>query len=416
MQMIQPVIGIFVFFLICYFLSENRRDIKYFSFLRSLITQMALAVIILQFPPIKEAFYWMGEALVGLKNATIAGTSFVFGYIGGGEHPFEVTTTKHAFIFGFQVLPMVIVISALSMLLSHWRILPFVFKGLSWVFSRLFGVSGGLGAYSAVKVFFGQTEAPLFIRAYLGQMSRGELFTVVVLGFATTSAVTIPIYATILGDLIPNIMTHLLTASIINIPAAIALSRVLIPYQNQGGSGDITMPYKFPNTIEAISKGTADGARMYLALLAMFIVFIALVSLGNKLLAFLPYIDGEAISIQRILGYIMSPLSWLMGIPWSEAKAAGTLLGIKTTLNELFAYTEMAQVYASHLSEQSRIIITYALFGFANFCSIGMVVACLGTLVPERQTEISALSMKALIVGTLASCLSGSVIAILGGF
>jgi CNT family concentrative nucleoside transporter len=351
---------------------------------------------------------------MALKEATMEGTKFVFGFIGGAEAPFEAT--GNTFIFAFQALPMIIVVSALSMLLFHWKVLPVIVKGLSWLMRKSMGIGGGLGVCSAAQVFLGQTEAPLLVRPYLKDMSRSEIFSIMCMGFATTSATIMGLYALVLEQTIPNSMVHILTASIISVPAALTLSRIVVPNTGTHTSGKLHSPYDLSGSMDAISKGTSDGTRLFINVLAMLIVFVAIVTLVNMILSQLPYIQNEPITLQRILGFIMAPVTWLMGIPWEDAITAGGLLGIKTILNEFYAFTELAKITDKEMTVHSRVIMTYALCGFANISSIGIMIGGFGSIVPEKRSEIISLSFKALIVGTLSSCLSGTIVGILWWF
>ncbi len=411
-HILQAFLGIFVFFAFCWFFSENRRHIKPLHILIGLVAQFSIAALIMHVDIVRNLFVYLSKGVIAVRDATLQGTSFVFGFVGGGPLPFEVK--GNTFVFAFQVLPMIMVVSALSMLLFYWRILPAFVKVLSWGLRKTLGIGGALGVCSAAQIFLGQTDAPLLIRPYLKSMSRSEIFSIMCMGFATTSATIMGLYALVLEQSVPQSMVHILTASIISIPAALSLSRMVVPPSNDVQTeGEIVLPYEFSGSMDAISRGTSDGIRLFINVVAMLIVFVALVALVNKGLGLLPDVMGESISLQRILGALMAPLSWLMGIPWAEAKTAGALLGIKTILNEFYAFTELAKMGDGELSVHSRVIMTYALCGFANISSIGIVIGAFGAIVPEKRAEIIGLSLKALIVGTLASCLSGSVVGIL---
>lgn len=410
-SILQAVFGILVFVVFCWIISENRKKVNYRRIGAGLIVQTAIAAIILHIPFARKLIGYMTDGVMALKNATIEGTSFVFGFLGGGALPFEVK--GNTFVFAFQTLPMVIVISALSMLLFHWKILPFIVRGISWIMKKSLGVGGALGVYSAAKVFLGQTEAPLLIRPYLKDMSRSEIFSIMCMGFATTSALIIGLYAMILDATLPHSMVHLITASIISIPAALTLSRIVVPPTSLGTEGSMVVPYEFSGPMDAVAKGTSDGVRLFINIIAMLIVFVALVSLCNRMLGLFPNFLGEPVTLQRLLGVIMSPVAWLMGISWQEAKTAGSLLGIKTILNEFYAYTQLAQIGSTGLSAHARTVMAYALCGFANISSIGIMIGGLGSIVPEKRQDILSLSFKALIVGTLASCLSATIVGIL---
>ncbi len=408
----QGILGVLCFIGFAWAISENRRGVKVLLLIKGLFLSIALAVLILKFPPMRTVFQWVGNGVTSLREATISGTSFVFGYLGGGNAPFSIETPHNMFVFAYQALPMIIVVSALSMLLFHWRILPIIVKAFSCFFKVTLGVGGALGVCSSAKMFLGQTEAPLLIRPYLNEMSRGEIFTVMTLGFATTSGSILAIYAAILGNTIPNVLTHMIAASVINIPSAILLSRIIIPYAHET-SGQTVVPYNFSSSMDALSRGTREGLSLFLNIIAMLMVFIALVTLVNIIFGCVPPFDGAPITLQRILGYVMSPVAWLMGIPWEEAGQAGSLLGIKTILNEMYAYKELSNVPAEKLSDHSRVILTYALCGFANISSIGILIGGIGGIVPEKRLEVISLGYKALISGTMASCLSGTIVGII---
>lgn len=411
----QGILGICVFLGFAWLFSENRSAIQKRDIFLGLGLQIALAVIITQFPLIRRAFESLSKGAEVLKHATQVGTQFVFGYLGGGAVPFTVLPDSGAstFIFALQALPTIMVVSALSMLLFHWQVLPAIVRVFSMALQRTLRIGGALGVVAASKVFLGNIEAPLLVRPYLKNFSRCELFTVMTCGMATTAASVMTLYTSILDGTIPNPIAHILTASIISIPAAITLSRMMIPHEGAMTSGTLVAPYKFSNWMDAVSRGTSDGLTIFLHVMAMLIVVLALVSLLNAILAVLPTIGGEAITLQRILGYIMAPITWLMGIPWGEASAAGKLLGTKTVLNEVVAFLELSKLPRSELSAHSALIMTYGLCGFANFSAIGIVIGGIGSMVPERRDEIVALGIKSVFAGTLATCMSGTLIGIL---
>jgi CNT family concentrative nucleoside transporter len=411
----QGVLGIFVFLGVAWLFSENRSGVKKRDIVLGLALQIGLAIIITQFPLIRNAFESLSKGVEVLKHSTQVGTQFVFGYLGGGAVPFAVIpdSGSSTFIFALQALPTIMVVSALSMLLFHWGVLPAVVRVFSKALQRTLRVGGALGVVAASKVFLGNLEAPLLVRPYLKNFSRCELFTVMTCGMATTAASVMALYTSILEGTISNPIAHILTASIISIPAAITLSRILIPHEGEMTSGSLVAPYRFSNWMDAISRGTADGLTIFLHVMAMLIVVLALVSLLNALLAILPNFGGEAITMQRILGYVMAPVTWLMGIPWAEAPTAGKLLGTKTVLNEVVAFLELSKIPRSELSSHSALIMTYALCGFANFSAIGIIIGGIGSMVPERRDEIVALGIKSVFAGTLATCMSGTIIGIL---
>jgi concentrative nucleoside transporter, CNT family len=408
----QACLGILVFFIFSVALSENRRRIDYKFVVLGLAVQIFLAVVITKIAFVQSSFLWISEGINKLKCATCEGTKFVFGYLGGGDVPFLMKEGASPFIFAFQPLPMVMVVSAISMLLFHWRILPIIVRGFSWALRKTLNIGGALGVCAAAKVFLGQTEAPLLIRPYLSQFTRSELFTVMTAGMATTSASIMILYGQILENTIQNPISHILTASIISIPAAITISRIIIPQTGEDTSGELVLPYHFSGAMDAISQGASDGMKLFLNIIAMLIVALALVAIANYILGTFPDFNNEAVTLQRLLGFFMAPVTWLMGIPWEEAKAAGNLLGTKTILNEVVAFIDLSNL-KSALSPHTNLIMTYALCGFANLSSIGIQIGGLGTMVPERRAEIISLGFRALIAGTIASCLTGTIMGLL---
>lgn len=414
MTILQAIFGLFIFLFFSWLLSENRKNVNLKFTVVGVFIQFILAFLILKVGIINDAFLLVSNGIGALKNATCEATKFVFGYLGGGDTPFSLCNNgTSAFIFAFQALPMLIVISAISMLLFHWRILPFLVRGFSWALQRTLNVGGALGVCSAAKVFLGQTEAPLLIRPYFTKLSRSELFSVMTAGMATTSASIMVVYSTILENTVDNPISHILTASIISIPAALTISRLMVPQEDVSASGELVNPYNFSGSMDAISQGASDGMKLYLNIIAMLIATLALVALMNTILEALPNIAGSPLTLQRIFGFIMSPVTWLMGISWKEANIAGNLLGTKTVLNEVIAFIELAALPKQVLSKHTDLIMVYALCGFANLSSIGIQIGGLGTMAPERRNEIIALGFKAVIAGTLSSCMSGTIVGIL---
>lgn len=410
------IFGILFFLFLCWVLSEKRSHINIVGMLKGLAAHITLTVLILTLAPVRSFFEWLGKGVMAVREATITGTTFMFGYLGGGAAPFDIHDPSKMFVFAFQALPMIMVVSALSMLFFHWRIIPIIVKGLSRLFKSTLNIGGALGVCSAGKIFLGQTEAPLLVKPYLAHMSRSEIFTIMCLGLATTSGTIFAIYASLLDHILPNALTHILTASIINIPAAILLARILIPQEGKDTDGSFVVPYHFNSSMDAVSRGISDGLKLFLAILAMLLVFVALVDLANRALSVIPSFDDAPLTLQRIIGYGMAPIAWFMGIPWGECITAGGLLGIKTILNELFAFTTLSGHMGDSLSQSSRVIMTYALCGFANISSIGILIGGLGGMVPEKRDLIIELGFKALLVGTLASCFSGTMVGIVSQF
>jgi CNT family concentrative nucleoside transporter len=364
-------------------------------------------------PPLEAALAALNDLVLVLQNATEAGTSFVFGYLGGGPLPFEETQPGASFVLAFRALPLIIVISALTAVLTYWRVLPWIVRGFARALEKFLGVGGAVGLGTAANVFVGMVEAPLFIRPYLAALSRSELFIIMVSGMATIAGTVLVLYATILAPVIPNAVGNLLTASLISAPAAITVALLMIPQPTASTAGALTPDRGAISTMDAITRGTRSGLELFLIVIAMLLVLVSLVFLVNALLALLPDFGGQPVSLERLLGYLMAPVCWLMGVPWSEAVTAGSLMGIKTVLNEFLAYLRLAALPDGALSDRSALIMTYALCGFANFGSLGILIGGLSTMIPERSDEVVALGVRSIVAGTLATCCTGAVVGIL---
>lgn len=409
---LQSLFGILVMLLIAWCLSENRRLLAWRTIIGGLLLQVALALLMLKQAFFKNLFLALNEGVNTLENATRAGTSFIFGYLGGGPAPFEMTHPEASFVFAFRALPLILVISALSSLLFHWRILPLLVKGFSRVLERILGIGGAVGLSAAANVFLGMVEAPLFIRPYLKEMSRAELFITMSCGMAGVAGTVMVLYASILGPVVPDAMGHILAASFISIPAAIVVSVIMVPPSGPMVSGKLVPPTVSHSSMDAISQGTEAGIKLLINIVAMLLVLMALVALVNSALGLLPPVAGHPVTLQAMLGLLMAPIVWLIGIPWNEAPTAGALMGTKTILNELVAYLDLARLSDTALSPRSRILMTYALCGFANLGSLGILIGGMSSMCPERRSEIVQLGAKTLISGTLATCLTAAVVGI----
>ncbi len=411
--MAQSALGLASFTIIAWLLSENRRRISLKGTAAGLAVQLAVAVLLVKLPASQSAFLLLNRAVSALQEATAAGTGFVFGYLGGAPLPFAETRPGAAFILAFQALPLVLVISALSALLFYWRILPFVVRGFAWALRKTLRLGGALGVVVSSNVFLGMIEAPLLIRPYLAQLTRSELFTMMSCGMAMIAGTVMVVYATVLKGVVPDPIGQLLTASLISAPASITVARLMLPESGEPTAGEVTPPAEYQSAIDAIARGTADGIRLLVNIIALLIVLVALVALVNKLLGLLPVGGMAPLTLQALLGIIMAPAAWLMGVPWHEAGTAGALLGTKIVLNEFLAYLDLAALPADALGARSKLILTFALCGFANFGSLGIMIGGLGSLAPVRRAEVVALGPRAIVSGTLASCMTGAVIGIL---
>lgn len=405
----QSVIGLIFFPVIAWLLSENRRRVRLRLVLVGIGLQVLLGLLLLKLPILRRPFEALNQVIIALEEATMAGTQVVFGYLGGGPTPFEEVTPAMSYVLAFRGLPLVLLMSALSSLLFYWKVLPHVVRGASWLLRRSLGIGGAEGVGVAANIFVGMIEAPLLIRPYLQSLTRSELFTVMTVGMATIAGTMMVLYAAILSEVVPNALGHILTASIISAPAAVVMAKIMIPETQPVTAGDVAPPTEASGTMDAITRGTFQGIQLLLSIVAMIIVLVALVQLANVILRLIPG-GGDPITLQRIFGYFMSPAMWMMGIPWSESVAAGALMGTKTVLNELIAYLDLAALPPGTLSERSRVIVMYAMCGFANPGSLGIMIGGMGSMAPERRGEIVALGVRAIIAGVLATAMTGAVV------
>jgi CNT family concentrative nucleoside transporter len=396
-------------------ISENRRAVAWKPAALAVVLSFALALPLLKVPAIKAAFALANQAVDAIAAASKAGTSFVFGFLGGGPLPFELKEPGREFVLAFQALPIVLLMSVLTTLLFYWRILPPIVRGFASLLQRTLGVGGAVGLSTAANIFVGMVEAPLFIRPYLAQLTRSELFVVMTGGMAGIAGTVLVLYATILRDVIPDVAGHLLVASVLGAPVAILIARLMVPETSDARSdGKVPEPEQVAtSTMDAIVKGTLVGLELLLSICAMLIVFVALVHLANTILGLLPFAGEIPLTLQRVLGWMMAPVCWLMGIPWSEAITAGGLMGMKTILNEFVAYIELAGLPRDALSERSRLIMLYALCGFANFGSLGIMIGGLTAMAPKRRADILSLGPKSIVSGTLSTCLIGAIVGVL---
>ncbi len=421
MLRLQSALGIFALLLIAFALAENRRAVSLRQAAIGLVATFVTAIGLLKLPVVAHAFGAINEAVGAISAATRAGSAFVFGYVGGGTLPFDVKVPGADFILAFQALPIVLVMSVLTTLLFYWRVLPPVVRGMAWLLERTLGVGGAVGLSTAANIFLGMVEAPLFVRPYLKQMTRSELFLVMTGGMAGIAGTVLVLYATLLAPLIPDAAAHFVIASVLGAPAAILVSLIMVPEtsaRRTGGTLEDPRVASDPDmevasTMDAIVKGTSAGLELLLNIVAMLLVLVALVYLVNAMLGMLPNVGGAAISLQRLLGLVMAPVCWLMGLPWDQAITAGSLMGTKTVLNELIAYVDFSKLPPDTLDPRSRLIMLYAMCGFANFASLGIMIGGLGVMAPERREEINALGVKSVVSGTLTTCLMGAVVGVL---
>jgi CNT family concentrative nucleoside transporter len=415
MQNLQSALGVFALLAIAWAISENRRAVAWKQAAIALVATFVTAVVLLKVPYAPAAFAYINRAVNAIADATRAGTSFVFGYLGGGALPFDLTSPGADFVLALQALPVLLVMSVLTTLLFYWRVLPPVVRGFSWALERTLGVGGAVGLSTATNIFVGHVEAPLFIRPYLARLTRSELFVVMTGGMAGIAGTVLVLYATMLGPIIPDAAAHLVIASVLGAPAAILVSLIMVPEtaDRQTAAALIEPEPVASSTMDAIVKGTTAGLELLLNICAILIVMVALVYLANAILGLLPDVAGSPISLQRVLGYAMAPVCWLLGIPWDQAVTAGSLMGTKTILNELIAYVDMSKLPPEAFDARSRLIMLYAMCGFANFGSLGIMIAGLTTMAPERRDDVLSLGLKSIVSGTLTTCVIGAIVGVL---
>jgi len=418
MSQIQALGGLAVFIAIAIALSEQRRIPNWRLLLAGLGLQFLFALLVFQIDFIQQILYGINQAVAAIVNATEAGTLFVFGYLGGDPgnvaYPFPVEDPGATVILAFRVLPLIMIFTVLSAILWHYRVLPVIVQAFSLILRRSLGIGGAVGLGAAANVFLGMVESPTLIRPYLKGLTRSELFILMSCGMATVAGSVMVLYSVILQDVIDNALGHVITASVISAPAAIMLAVIMVPGSKEDQNNEpINISSHYHSLMDAITRGTSDGLRLMINVAAMLVVLVALVALANSLLSLLPAIGESPVTLQRIFSLLFAPLVWLMGVPWQEAFVAGNLMGTKTVLNELLAFLDLADLPSGSLSDRSTMIMTYAICGFANFGSLGIMIAGLSGMCPERTQEIVTLAPRSLVSGTLATCMTGAVAGLL---
>jgi CNT family concentrative nucleoside transporter len=412
----QSLLGIALIPLIAWALSESRAYLPPAKVARivggTLLLQIAIAFLLLRLPWARGVLDGIGEAVFALQRATDAGTQFLFGYLAGGPAPFDIKAPENAFILAIRALPLILVLSALVQLLYHWGILQRVVGAFAILLRRFAGTGGPLGTVSAASIFLGLVEAPLMIRPYLASMQRGALFATMSVAMATIAGTVMALYAAVLQPLVPGAAGHLLAGSVMNVPAALMIARLMVPQGFDSGpvTAEIILENPPRSSMDAIAQGAAEGLKLLATVVALLLVVVALVSLANSILALIGEPLGLRLTLQRILGWIGAPIAFLLGVAWSECATAGALLGQKVVLNELIAYLEMARTAPAELSPRSGTILTYAMCSFANLGSLGILIGALTAMAPERRAEITALAPWSVLSGCLAAFLSAAVI------
>ena len=414
---VQALFGIVVFVAIAVVFSEQRTLPGWRLLVAGLGLQFLFAFAVFNLNFLQQMLSLINRGVNAVVNATESGTLFIFGYLGGDplnvDYPFSISEPGATMILAFRILPLVLMFTVLSAILWHYRVLPVIIKGFSLVLRKSLNVSGAVGFSSAANIFIGMVESPALIRPYIAVLTRSELFVVMSCGMATIAGSVMVFYSIILQGTLDDPLGHIITASVISAPAAIMIALIMVPQKRAATSEEIQLSVEYKSLMDAITKGTYDGVRLMVSVGAMLLVLVALVALLNSLFSLIPFPGDDPLTLQRLFGYVFAPLTWLMGIPWSEAQISGSLMGTKTALNELLAFLALAELPAGSLSEKSTIIMTYALCGFANFGSLGIMIAGLSGMCPERATEIVELAPKSLISGTLATCMTGAIAGLL---
>ncbi len=409
----QGLIGLALILALAWGLSENRKAMPGPRWIAGALgMQIIMALAFVRVPVIWQAVGVINHGVEAIEKATLAGSSYMFGYLGGADLPFVLKPgATPPTVIAFQILPLIIVFSALTALFWHWGVLRWLVNGLSWILRRTLGVTGVVGLNAGANIFLGVVEAPLIVRSYCATMSRAELFAVMVLSMANISGALLVLYATTLAPILPDAVGHMIVASFLSLPAAILIARMMVPGTATEKDSDAAEPeVHYDGTMDAILRGTMEGVQLVLSVIGIIIVIFALVNLADQILANLPAIAGAPITLKRTFGWLFAPLMWAIGVPWSEAPAAGALMGTKTILNEYVAYLEFSKVPPGTFSLRSELIVTYALCSVANLASVGLLVTTVSTLAPERRREASQLGMKSWIAGNLASAMCGAMI------
>lgn len=410
----QGLLGLAAITALAWLLSENRMDVPSWRWIGGALgLQLLLALVIVRLPFVWTIIGYANDGVTAIERATLDGSSYMFGYLGGAPLPFELKDGAEApLIIAFQILPLVIVFSALAALLWHWGVLRWLVNGLSFMLRKSLKVSGVVGLAGGANMFLGVVESPLAVRAYFARMSRAELFQVMVLAMATISGAILILYATTLSRTLPDAVGHMIAASLISLPAALLMAKLLVPGDGATETDEKEPGLKYESSIDAVVKGTMDGMQLFLAVIAIIIVVFAFVSLADQVLAVFGQVGGEALTLKRIFGWMFAPLMWLIGVPWDQAQAAGGLMGTKSILNEYVAYLELAALPSDTFDDRSLLIVTYALCGVANLASVGLLVSTIGTLCPERRAEAAGLGMKSWLAGNFATLMTGAWIGI----
>ena len=418
--------GLAVLIGVAWLFSNNRRAVDWKLVLTGISLQIAFAALVLLVPGGREVFDWLGHGFVKLLDFVKAGSGFIFGSL------MDVDT--FGFIFAFQVLPTIIFFAAFMGVLYHLGVMQAIVKAMAWAITKVMRVSGAETTSVCASVFIGQTEAPLTVRPYISRMTNSELLTMMIGGMAHIAGGVLAAYVGMLGGSDPEAQAfyakHLLAASIMAAPATLVVAKLLIPETQEPltrGTVKMEVEKNTANVIDAAASGAADGLKLALNIAAMLLAFIALIAMVNAPLTWLGEITGIAAAIgkptnlETILGAVLAPVAWVIGVPWQDASTVGSLIGQKVVINEFIAYTELAkitngQVPGVVLSDEARLIATYALCGFANFSSIAIQIGGIGGLAPERRADLARFGLRAVLGGSIATFMTATIAGVLSHF
>ncbi len=406
MSYLQPLLGLAVFLGFVYAISRDRAQVSPKRIVVGLSLQLALAFFLLRVPFVANGLMSLNAVVSALQSVTDGAARYMFGYVAGGPAPFEVVAPDNSFIIAFQVLPLILVVTVLSAMLFHFGVLSFIVEQLGKGLRRAFGLSGALGLGAAATVFFGTIEAPLVIKPYLNRLCRGELLALILCSMATIAGTVIILYASVLEQTLAGALQHLLTASIISVPAALTLAHL---YQPTAATDleEMRIPRSEKTWIEVLLDAVDDAVKMIISIAAIIIVLFAFIYLFDDLLALI----HPELSLGLIFSQLLRPIMWLVGFDWTNAALAGELMGTKIVLNEFVAYLALADVTA--FTDKQLIVIAYSLCGFANIASCGIIIAGLVVIMPERRKEVVEVTFTALLLGNVATLMTGCVVSLI---
>ena len=406
MQYLHCITTILLTLLIAFLLSNNKKSVNIKIILLGLFFQFLFAVILFKIPAITTLFIGFSHILDAIAKSTTHATKLVFG---GLANPSEKLGL--GYILAFQGFPVLITISALSAVLTYWKILPFVINGFAIIFKRILNIGGTLGFAVSANMFSGMSETPLVINAYLKRLTHSEIFSLMVCGTSAVASSVMVLYSMILKPIIENPLGHIITSVLISIPASLTISRIIIPETSEISQGKDANYSRAKSTLDALYTGIIDGGKVVVTIIAMLIGFVALIDVANQLISALNPTEYN-ITIQKLLGWVMYPVAWIIGIPAHEVEIAGSLLGTKLVLNEIIAFQELVRI-GSTLTHKTKIMMLYTLCSFANLGSIGVMIGVYGALIPERKAEVIKLGIKAIIAGTLVNLSIASMVGML---